>query len=126
VYVFFILSDDYGQICSEEVGDISFSPISLSSRFPQGSKIVGIVAGGFHMLFATESNKIYGCGSNDGGQLGMLTSNLTVYGPLEITMPAGLTYVKGDAGDYHSVLILTGGRVFVSGWYEMLLEFIFD
>ncbi|NDC00847.1 MAG: hypothetical protein EBZ83_05445 [Verrucomicrobia bacterium] len=77
------------------------------------SSIRQIAAGDKHSLFLN-AGKVYACGDNSLGQLGLPSSVLSTNTPVEIPFPAGVTIRKLVAGLDRCLAIAEDGRVF--GW----------
>jgi alpha-tubulin suppressor-like RCC1 family protein len=77
------------------------------------SSIRQIAAGDKHSLFLN-AGKVYACGDNSLGQLGLPSSVLFTNTPVEIPFPGGVTIRKLVAGLDRCLAIAEDGRVF--GW----------
>lgn len=104
-----------------EVGQLGFNDdVSEKTRpalLPVDIKVVDICAGGMHSLFLAENGDIYTFGCNDEGALGRDTSEPgSEHIPTKISLPGQVS--KISAGDSHSAVLLTDGRVFVWGSFR--------
>lgn len=104
-----------------EVGQLGFNDdVPEKTRpalLPVNIKVVDICAGGMHSIFLSEKGDIYTFGCNDEGALGRDTREPgSEHIPTKITLPGKVS--KISAGDSHSAVLLTDGRVFVWGSFR--------
>lgn len=76
--------------------------------------VIDISAGGWHSLFLTVDGKVYGCGSNKFGQLGMseMSSSLV---PIHINRFFDHVIMSVNAGDNYSMFLTTDHKVYGCG-----------
>jgi alpha-tubulin suppressor-like RCC1 family protein len=83
---------------------------------PNGGPTITVVAGGEgHTLALTSTGTLYAWGLNNRGQLGdggVTDSHV----PVQITVPAGVTFTALAAGGAHSVALTSIGQVYTWGW----------
>lgn len=99
-----------GQLGLEGTGTVRNKPERITSI----NDIVDVEAAGDHTLFITKSGRVYACGSNAFGQLGL--NNLeTQYSPYPIednqTGPIDQVYTSST----HTILHSTAGRFYATG-----------
>lgn len=87
-------------------------PVPSASHPPMGAKIKSLAAGEDHSLFLTEGGRIFACGRNDHGQLGIgTTSNTATWIEVE-----GLDHViQVVGGQHHSFALREDGTVWAWG-----------
>lgn len=101
--------------------------VTLTVKDPSGaikagpvSKIVTlglldkVAAGLAHSLGITPTGKLYAWGRNNDGQLGLGDWNDRNF-PAEVSLPEGETVTEVSAGEYHSIALTAGGKVYVWG-----------
>ena len=101
-------NNNKGQLC---LGDDEPRIFATQIDLPDGEKAVSAVVGGEHTLILTESGKIYGCGSNQLGQLG-LGDTLETDRPEEVE---GLSSVESISGGRDFATIKTKEGIYVMG-----------
>lgn len=81
----------------------------------QEEKLINIAAGGYHSLIATNQNRLWVCGSNYYGQLG-LGDNIRRYAftPSSLSL-SDESLIEIAAGLFHTVLLTNQNRLFVCG-----------
>ena len=87
-----------------------FSPTTISGI----ENVVAVSAGPGHSLAVTSSGEVYSWGSNDFGQLGLgdLTSRTA---PTKINIVGQPQATAVAAGDRHSIILLSDGRILACG-----------
>eukprot|EP00956_Cyclotella_meneghiniana_P006706 scaffold8889_cov74-Cyclotella_meneghiniana.AAC.5 len=104
-------SNSKGQLCLGDESD-RFTPEMISL---EGVRIVDVAIGGEHTLLLDEQGNVFGCGSNEMGQLGLLSSTKKTDTPLKIyTLPPTTSI---SSGRDHS-LFLTEDGAYVTGSNE--------
>ncbi|MDR1614312.1 MAG: hypothetical protein LBS26_01955 [Campylobacteraceae bacterium] len=84
--------------------------------FPDGVKIVAVSAGYDHSLAIAEDGALYVAGDASDGRLGIGTgSNQGAFTKADITALSGKVIVAAAAGDKHSVILASDGRVYTAG-----------
>ena len=79
------------------------------------AKVVGIAAGAIHTVALLQSGKVYGCGYNENGQLGVRITKGD--GPhLNEALPGKVISIA--AGNYHTLALLDNGTVYGCGSNE--------
>ncbi|EGC31664.1 hypothetical protein DICPUDRAFT_39585 [Dictyostelium purpureum] len=108
------------QINNNQTGWIdTLQPINYFTEI--GSNIVFISNGRYHSIFIDSHGKVYSCGSNEYGQLGLAQDidSSVENGIREITpitfLPSNENFVKSSSGDFHNLLISNEGRVYSFG-----------
>eukprot|EP01039_Chlorochromonas_danica_P009968 gene9968-11018_t len=101
---------------------LSFAdPPKLLSTPDLPPDIIAVSTGGYHTLFLTASNQIYGMGSNQFGQLGFLPDprRFTIASPIELVVPAEYRDRRirsVHAGPYGgSIVLLEDGSILSCG-----------
>jgi alpha-tubulin suppressor-like RCC1 family protein len=85
---------------------------SLSHNYTD-IKITKISAGQYYSLFLTSEGRVYSCGNNDWGQLGLGTISIQP----RPTLITGLSNVTEISACYtHSLFLTSEGRVYICGW----------
>ena len=78
------------------------------------SPIISIVAGSYHSLLLTSDGRVYACGSNGDGQLGLGdTNDRSTFTLVPTTTTAPIISIV--AGSDHSLLLTSDGRVYACG-----------
>ncbi|KAL7527351.1 hypothetical protein ACHAWF_002144, partial [Thalassiosira exigua] len=94
--------NDVGQLCYD--GDNQDLPRQII--LPDGQKAIDAAVGKQHTLILTDRDIVYGCGSNEFGQLGLGSVNST-------NIPDSGNDLKGvrgvAAGGFHSLIMTTNG-----------------
>jgi alpha-tubulin suppressor-like RCC1 family protein len=78
--------------------------------------ISAIACGYFHSLFITNDGKVYSCGRNIEGQLGLNDTTQRNVPTLITTNIGSLTISAIAGGDYHTVILTNNGKVYSCGW----------
>eukprot|EP00924_Labyrinthula_sp_SR-Ha-C_P001058 maker-scaffold_7-snap-gene-12.36-mRNA-1 protein AED:0.02 eAED:0.02 QI:146/1/1/1/1/1/6/95/433 len=81
----------------------------------EGVKVKQVAAGRDFSLFLAGDGKVYSCGANEFGQLGLSTSELSVSEPRLISSLSGENIVQVAAGEYHAAAITEAGKVYTFG-----------
>ena len=110
----------YGQLgLGDNVSRTIPTPITSTVNNFHLNKIVSVVAGDNHTLFLTDTGKVWACGKNSDGQLG-LGDNVDRNIPTEITSaiaplfyPNKIVYIA--AGNSHTIFLTDEGKVWVCG-----------
>jgi alpha-tubulin suppressor-like RCC1 family protein len=79
---------------------------------PGANNIVSISAGSNHSLFLDKNGKVYSCGYNCSGQLG-LEDNIDKYNLVQIQFPTKIAEIA--AGDLHSLALTEEGSIYSFG-----------
>jgi alpha-tubulin suppressor-like RCC1 family protein len=88
----------------------SFTEVTL----PIGANIIDIAAGYKHSLVLSSDSKVYATGYNNKGQLG-LGNNDNENNFTEVTLPTSANIIAIAAGDYHSLVLTSDGKVYATG-----------
>ncbi|BDR52684.1 hypothetical protein KIM372_05910 [Bombiscardovia nodaiensis] len=109
-------SRQYGCIGDGIVGGSVLSPIRVTVSLPGGASIKSMVSGGSHTLVLATDGKAYSWGDNRMGQLGN-TTGLGTYSasPVQVTTPAGVTFISVTAGGWNSFAIGSDGNTYAWG-----------
>jgi len=103
--------DRYGELGN---GSLKNSHVPVPVMLPAGIKVVAIAAGQYHSLAVTSTGLVYAWGDNLYGQLGNGTVvNSSV--PVRIPLPGGARATAVGAGDSHSLVVTSTGRIFAWG-----------
>ena len=91
------------------------------SALTRAERVVALAAGREHTLAFTVSGSVWAWGSNVSGETGVADAELGVLSePHRVTLPDALSegevFVGGQAGDAHSILITSRGRLFAVGY----------
>lgn len=109
-------SNNYGQLC---YGNKENLEAKLPLQAPY-SNITKICAGYNHSFFQNDKEEIFGCGSNESGNLGLGTNESPQIKPLKIlNQPPNIIQIS--AGDYLSLFLDIDGNVFYVGTTEFSL-----
>lgn len=105
-------SNAEGQLGTGDFVD-SYSPVVAAVP----SSVVAVATGYRHTCAVASSNRVYCWGENGVGQVGIVSEAPRVPTPAEVPLPGlqGATIVSIAAGEYHSCVGLTDGRVFCWG-----------
>ena len=76
-----------------------------------------ISAGSYHSLFLTREGRVYSCGENRYGQLGLNSTDLQKKTPRLISGFSNVT--KASAGHDHSLFLTSDGHVYSCGWNSL-------
>ena len=81
---------------------------------PEGVVIKQVVAGERHTMILTEDGRVFACGMNHEGQLGLgdYDDRLTI---TEVTLPKDVVVAQIVAGNYHTMVITEDNQVFACG-----------
>eukprot|EP00184_Porphyridium_aerugineum_P004010 CAMPEP_0184707474 /NCGR_PEP_ID=MMETSP0313-20130426/37287_1 /TAXON_ID=2792 /ORGANISM="Porphyridium aerugineum, Strain SAG 1380-2" /LENGTH=1371 /DNA_ID=CAMNT_0027169049 /DNA_START=142 /DNA_END=4257 /DNA_ORIENTATION=+ len=122
-YVFSWGRNDYGQLGAGKIGKelAGRSKPALVER-AEHSRITRIAAGAYHWFALAEDGRVYGCGRNDRGQLGIM-KGFDASSPLtesscslvEITLICFQPIYDIACGESHSLFLTAFGAVFASG-----------
>lgn len=83
---------------------------------PVGVTIKQIVANFSHTLLLTSEGKLYGCGDNKAGQLGLGNLPNTMYfTEIPLQLPVGVTINQIAAGKTHTLILTSEGRLYGCG-----------
>ena len=100
----------YGQLgVSDQIN--KFSPVEIIKI----SGMIQISAGGYHSIFLRNNGKIYVCGRNDYGQLGLGTTNDISY-PFELLSDAKVI----ATGAHHSSYVTKNGDIYTTGRNQVM------
>lgn len=81
---------------------------------PEGVTLTELHAGGLHTLATGSDGNTYAWGHNAEGQLGT-GDTTTVFLPVPIVQPDGVTFSEIDAGAYHTVALGSDGNAYTWG-----------
>ena len=78
--------------------------------------ITDILCGSHHIIFIASDGKMYGCGRNDNGNLGV-GNTTNQYTPVEITYfnNNGITITQVACGSYHTMFLASDGKIYGVG-----------
>ncbi len=115
--VFVCGSNDHGQLGlrNDEDRDV---PTKISEEIFGGEKIIAVAAGCSHSIFVMQSGRVFVCGSNDHGQLGLglgRDEDRNVPRIISEEIFGGEKIIAVAACMYSSFFVTAGGRVFVCG-----------
>ena len=91
------------------------STVPVEVEVPDGVSFTSVSTGSAHSLAIGDDGKTYAWGSNLQGQLGnnSYTSSST---PVEVSLPAGVSFVSVSAGNAHSLAIGDDGNTYAWGY----------
>ena len=79
-------------------------------------RIVQLVAGTYHTLALTSTGRLWGCGHNHSGQLGLgNTIEQHTFMPITIALADGEQITQLVAGDYYTLALTSAGRLWSCG-----------
>ena len=79
-----------------------------------GKGVIQAACGLHHTIFLTTDGKLYACGNNENGQLGLRDSK-SRYVPSLIEDCKSLSVIEVACGYYHTMILAEGGDVFTFG-----------
>lgn len=108
--------NNFGQLGLGNTATV-YSPIKIESLCSPEDPIVDMACGRNHSLFATKSGKLFSCGGNDYGQLGIGVAGEFVNTPtlVEITGTSSKMITSVKAGIDFSVILTDAGEVLTFG-----------
>ncbi|XP_065203176.1 X-linked retinitis pigmentosa GTPase regulator-like [Planococcus citri] len=111
--VFSFGSNEWGQLGLGHKDPVN-KPSCVKSLKPE--KVKHVACGRVHTVFTTENGKVYSCGCNTDGQLGIGDSEMLDY----VALPMFVTELEDEiiqvsAGSQHSALLTAKGTVYVWG-----------
>jgi alpha-tubulin suppressor-like RCC1 family protein len=80
-----------------------------------GKGITAMAAGGSHSIALGSDGKVYAIGYNGYGQLG-LSDTTNRYSFTAVSTLSGKNIIAIAAGEFHSLALDSGGKVYVTGW----------
>jgi alpha-tubulin suppressor-like RCC1 family protein len=89
------------------------SPVEV--QLPDGVTFESVSAGSYHALAVGSDGKTYAWGDDASGKLGDGGANARQSAPVEVTLPAGVTFESVSAGTNHSLAVGSDGRVYAWG-----------
>jgi alpha-tubulin suppressor-like RCC1 family protein len=102
-------SDEFGQLgLNSQLGKI-LAPKKIDGL----NNIKSVYAGWFHTLFLLNDGTVWGCGRNDGGQLGVDSGGIY---DIPIQIPGLSNVIAISAGYYHSLALKADGTVWAWGY----------
>ena len=104
--------NDYGQLC---IGNNEIQTIPQQTQF---SNVAHISAGAIFSLFKS-NDKVYGCGCNRSGQLGLKHWEDTV---IPEAIPNQPNIVQFSCGYSHALFLDIEGNVFTAGAYQQIIQ----
>lgn len=105
----------FGQLGSGKVQD-RFRPEDI--YFKQNTRIIKVNAGLEHVAFLDVTGRLFVCGSNERGQLGLGiidTSNLLILEPVQVQDFSDCAK-QISCGSYHTIILSLSGLVYVAGF----------
>jgi len=93
--------------------EMASSGTPLQVPLPEDAFVVDVSAGRYHSLFLTRDGRVYACGSNDHGRLGIGNTDGENYDAPQLVLVQDLVAIA--AGDRHSVFLQRGGVAWVTG-----------
>lgn len=107
----------WGLNTSGQLGDGTFDsrPIPGPVAVPAGVSFTSVTAGGAHVLAFGDDGKVYAWGTNLSGQLGD-DSRTDRNAPVEVLVPAGVSFTSLAPGFEHSLALGDDGKVYAWGW----------
>jgi len=101
-----------GEFC-RPTSENATSGTPLQVPLPEDAFVVDVSAGRYHSLFLTRDGRVYACGSNRYGTLGIGNTEEQDYDSPHLVLADDLVAIA--AGDRHSVFLQRGGAVWVTG-----------
>lgn len=92
------------------------SPVAVAA--PVGVRLSHVTAGDRHSCAQGDDGNVYCWGGTNRNQLGVDTTATAVNRPVPVAAPAGVTFSKPAAGEYHTCAIGSDGRAYCWGWNE--------
>nr|XP_037877449.1 X-linked retinitis pigmentosa GTPase regulator-like [Bombyx mori] len=102
--------NDEGQLGT---GDMEHSTVPQSVELEEPIVVKQISAGSNHTACQTEDGRVFMCGSNSEGQLGLGEDSRSAVRFTELKFMEKIAFI--ECGYYHTVFITTKGAVFVTG-----------
>mmetsp|Transcript_216 Transcript_216/g.378 ORF Transcript_216/g.378 Transcript_216/m.378 type:complete len:805 (+) Transcript_216:165-2579(+) len=103
----------YGQLGISSKDD-SYKPVELTSFKKEGIIIKDVICGDYHSIFLSENGKLWSCGKNSQGQLGLEdTAPRTVPHPITFFDDMNITHVS--CGENHSIVVVDNREVYGFG-----------
>lgn len=102
-------NNNQGQLC---LGDVESRIFATEVELPDDEKAVSVAVGGEFTLILSDAGKVYGCGSNELGQIGLGSIVSATDIPVEID---GLSSAKSVSTGRYFSLIRTDDSLFVMG-----------
>lgn len=106
--------NDYGQLGLGHARNVKVPHLVKISISENDEKIVDVSCGYYHTVVITEKGKLITWGRNDYGQLG-IGSKDHKNTPQYVPLPLSSKIKKTSCGCYHSLILLSNGRVMVFG-----------
>jgi len=104
-----------GNFC-RPISETSTSGTPLQVPLPEDAFVVDVSAGQSHSLFLTKDGRVYACGSNTFGRLGIGKSDSKNYDSPQLVLAEDIVAIA--AGSRQSVFLQKGGRALVVGSNE--------
>jgi len=105
-------SNQNGVLC-RQTSETASSGTPLEVPLPEDAFVVDVSAGRYHSLFLTRDGRVYACGSNDYGRLGIGSTDGEDYDVPQLVLAEDVVAIA--AGDQHSVFLQRGGTASVTG-----------
>lgn len=106
--------NDYGQLGLGHARNVKVPSIVKVGTGESDEKIIEICCGYYHTIAITERGKLVNWGRNDYGQLG-IGSKDHKNAPHYVPLPQSSKILKASCGCYHTLILLSNGRVMVFG-----------
>jgi RCC1 and BTB domain-containing protein len=91
-----------------------FIPSEIKSLLPY--RVTNIGAGAYHLLCATDDQRVFGCGRNNKGQLGVgHLSDVPLIQPEELAALQGVKIKQIAGGWMHSLVLTVDGQCWAFG-----------
>ncbi|WP_104087004.1 RCC1 domain-containing protein [Arthrobacter sp. GMC3] len=91
------------------------SSIPVRVSFPAGVTVTAVSAGAFHSLALDTDGSLWAWGSDEDGQLGKPSTGFGSSVPVQLALPAGITFTDVSAGSYHSLAVDSLGFLYAWG-----------
>ena len=93
-------------------------PVPTKLHITIDESLIYVSCGGIHTIFISESGRVWGCGRNASGQLGLGHNDEAVFGLKEITYFSenNIEINLAVAGEEFTIFVTKTGEVYASGF----------